>query len=54
MLGILTSNAFIWVIIENIIIFVSKYVMNISQVIIDLDLELFFFSVYVRLAFVSL
>ncbi|VDO93252.1 unnamed protein product [Heligmosomoides polygyrus] len=31
MLGILTSNAFIWVIIENIIIFVSKYVMNISQ-----------------------
>ncbi|KAK6021904.1 Hrf1 family protein, partial [Ostertagia ostertagi] len=31
MLGILTSNAFIWVIIENIVIFVSKYVMNISQ-----------------------
>ncbi|KAK6038966.1 Hrf1 family protein [Cooperia oncophora] len=31
MLGILTSNAFIWIIIENIIIFVSKYVMNISQ-----------------------
>ncbi|KAJ1356912.1 hypothetical protein KIN20_014883 [Parelaphostrongylus tenuis] len=30
-LGILTSNAFIWVIIENIVIFVSKYVMNISQ-----------------------
>ncbi|VDM65342.1 unnamed protein product [Strongylus vulgaris] len=30
-LGILTSNAFIWVIIENIIIFVSKYVLNISQ-----------------------
>ncbi|ETN82381.1 Hrf1 family protein [Necator americanus] len=31
MLGILTSNAFIWIIIENIIIFVSKYVLNISQ-----------------------
>ncbi|CAJ0938891.1 unnamed protein product, partial [Mesorhabditis belari] len=31
MLGILTSNAFIWVIIENIIIFVSKYILNISQ-----------------------
>ncbi|VDM58961.1 unnamed protein product [Angiostrongylus costaricensis] len=31
MLGILTSNAFIWIIIENIVIFVSKYVMNISE-----------------------
>lgn len=31
-LGILTSNAFIWIIIENIVIFVSKYLMNISQV----------------------
>uniref|UniRef100_A0A1I7XKB0 Protein YIF1 n=1 Tax=Heterorhabditis bacteriophora TaxID=37862 RepID=A0A1I7XKB0_HETBA len=30
-LGILTSNAFIWVIIENVIIFISKYIMNISQ-----------------------
>lgn len=30
-LGILTSNAFIWIIIENIVILVSKYVMNISQ-----------------------
>ncbi|CAJ0591392.1 unnamed protein product [Cylicocyclus nassatus] len=30
-LGILTSNAFIWVIIENVIIFISKYVLNISQ-----------------------
>ncbi|PAV90754.1 hypothetical protein WR25_01614 isoform C [Diploscapter pachys] len=30
-LGMLTSNALIWVIIENFIIFVSKYLMNISQ-----------------------
>ncbi|KJH43934.1 Hrf1 family protein [Dictyocaulus viviparus] len=30
-LGILTSNAFIWIIMENIVIFISKYVMNISQ-----------------------
>ncbi|KHJ77011.1 Hrf1 family protein, partial [Oesophagostomum dentatum] len=30
-LGILTSNAFIWVLIENTIIFVSKYILNISQ-----------------------
>ncbi|CAI5453068.1 unnamed protein product [Caenorhabditis angaria] len=29
-LGILTSNAFIWVILENIVIFISKYIMNIS------------------------
>ncbi|CAI4224796.1 unnamed protein product [Auanema sp. JU1783] len=31
MLGILTSNAFIWVILENIVVFVSKYILNISQ-----------------------
>uniref|UniRef100_A0A8R1HV70 Protein YIF1 n=1 Tax=Caenorhabditis japonica TaxID=281687 RepID=A0A8R1HV70_CAEJA len=30
-LGILTSNAFIWVILENIVIFISKYILNISQ-----------------------
>ncbi|KHJ85978.1 hypothetical protein OESDEN_14285, partial [Oesophagostomum dentatum] len=30
-LGILTSNAFIWVLIENTVIFVSKYILNISQ-----------------------
>ncbi|CAJ0582581.1 unnamed protein product, partial [Mesorhabditis spiculigera] len=31
MLGILTSNAFIWIIIENFVITISKYVLNISQ-----------------------
>ncbi|CAJ55254.1 Protein YIF1 [Caenorhabditis elegans] len=30
-LGILTSNALIWVILENIVIFISKYILNISQ-----------------------
>lgn len=30
-LGILTSNAFIWIILENSVVMVSKYVMNISQ-----------------------
>ncbi|CAD6186542.1 unnamed protein product [Caenorhabditis auriculariae] len=30
-LGILTTNALIWIILENIVIFFSKYVMNISQ-----------------------